>query len=66
MTIIELANKLKKIYDQHGDIDVMLASPDADIDVYSVDDVVMLEAGEGEYPKDWDMPAGFKFVRIAN
>jgi hypothetical protein len=66
MTILELANQLKAIYDRNGDIDVMLVDPNSGMYVYAVEDVVMLEASEGEYSKKWNMPAGFKFVRLAN
>jgi hypothetical protein len=66
MKILELANKLKKVYDQHGDIDVMFAGPNNDQSIYAVEDAVMLEASKDEYPEDWNMPAGYKFVQLIN
>lgn len=66
MKILELAKKLKKVYDQHGDIEVMFTGPNLDTDPYSIGDIALMEASEGEFPEDWNMPEGFKFVRLAN
>ena len=66
MKILELANQLKAIYDTHGDIEVMFTDPNHNNDTYSVDVARPRVAEKGEFPKDWDMPAGFKFVELSN
>ena len=66
MKILELANQLKAIYDKHGDIDVMFTGPNLDTDTYSIGGATTRVAQKGEFPKDWDMPAGFKFVELSN
>jgi hypothetical protein len=59
MKVLELATELKKIYDLHGDIDVMLT---ADGDTFAISSVRFKQAEDGEFPKDWNMPEGFKFI----
>ena len=63
MKILELATKLKAIYDEKGDIDVMVFD-NCNNDPYSVTDVSFAVAGYREYPEDYDMPAGFTFVDL--
>ena len=61
MTILELANKLKAIYDKNGDVDVMFIDDDGDpTQVDSVDVEVVTD--DDDYPESYDMPKGFKFV----
>ena len=62
MKILELATKLKAIYDEKGDIDVMVF--DDRNDPYEVSSVSFAVAAERQYPKDYDMPAGFTFVDL--
>ena len=65
MTILELANQLKAIYDEHGDIDVLFSGPSHDQNPYEVGRVsVEVVEDEDEYPEDYDMPVGFKFVSL--
>ena len=66
MKILELANQLKAIYDEHGDIDVFFAGPNMDTEPYCVERAKVIVAEEGEYPEDYDMPEGFKFVELLN
>lgn len=66
MKILELADQLKAIYDKHGDIEVMFTDPNNNNDTYSVGGARPRVAEKGEFPKDWDMPAGFKFVELSN
>lgn len=66
MTILELANALKAIYDQHGDVTVMFSGPNDDLSPYSVGRVNFQIAEEDEFDPDWNMPAGFKFVQLEN
>lgn len=64
MTILELANRLKAIYDEHGDVPVMFTDPNNG-STYEVFTVKHRVAEEDEYPEDWDMPEGFEFVDIS-
>ncbi len=66
MKILELANQLKAIYDKHGDIEVMFTDPNNNNDTYSVGGATTRVAEKDEFPKNWDMPAGFKFVELSN
>ena len=61
MKIFELAERLKKIYDKHGDIEVMFESPE-DGSIWSV---LAAEPDEvTSFPEDWNMPVSLKFVRL--
>ena len=62
MKILELATKLKAIYDEKGDINVMVL--DDNNDPYEVSSVSFGVAKKGQYPEDYDMPAGFTFVNL--
>jgi hypothetical protein len=66
MKILELANQLKAIYDTHGDIEVMFTNPNDNNDTFSIGGTTVRVAQQGEFPKEWDMPAGFKFVELSN
>lgn len=64
MKILELANKLKAIYDKHGDIDVMFTDPNED-ETFAVELVRFTKvADDDQYPEEYDMPKGFKFVDL--
>ena len=65
MKIFELAAKLKVIYDKHGDIEVMFAAPNNDTDPYVVGKIMVETVEDDEdYPEEYAMPKGFKFVSI--
>lgn len=64
MTILELAQKLKAIYYKHGDIDVHFCGPNMDTDPYSVERVEVIVVEDGDYPEDYNMPEGYKFVSL--
>jgi len=66
MKILSLANKLKKIYDTHGDVHVMIEISDRSRGPWEVHSADFLMAGEGEFPEDFNMPEGFKFVLLSN
>lgn len=66
MTIFELATKLKAIYDEHGDIEVFFAGPNMDNEPYCVGRTEVRVAEEDDYPEDFNMPAGYKFVELNN
>ena len=63
MKILELATKLKAIYDEKGDIDVMVLDDDRG-DPYSIGQLSVTVVEEGQFPEDYDMPAGFTFVDL--
>jgi hypothetical protein len=64
MKILELANKLKAIYDQHGDIEVMFTNPNED-ETFAVELAEFKKVqDDGEFPEEYDMPKGFKFVDL--
>ncbi len=65
MKIFELAKKLKAIYDEHGDVEVLFSGPNRDQDPYEVGRVgIVVVEDEDEYPEDYNMPVGFKFVNL--
>ncbi len=67
MTILELANRLKAIYDKHGDVPVVFAGPNMDQDPYGVEVVNFQKVQyEDEYLEEFDMPKGFEFVMLGN
>jgi hypothetical protein len=66
MKIFELATKLKAIYDEHGDIEVFFTDPNSDQGPFQVSQVTQCKAEKNEYPKDYNMPAGYKFVELTN
>ena len=64
MKILELANKLKAIYDNHGDIDVMFTNPNED-ETFAVELAEFKKVqDDDEFPEEYDMPKGFKFVDL--
>ena len=64
MTILELANRLKAIWEVHGDIPVMFTDPNSG-STYEAFTIKHRVAEEDQYPEEWDMPAGFEFVDIS-
>lgn len=62
MNILELANALHEIYEQRGNVTVVLEEENGDL--VEVEAVKFKVAGKNEYPKDWNMPEGFEFVKI--
>ena len=66
MTILELANRLKEIYDEKGDIEVMFHDPNNNDGPFSIGPITAEIAGEDEFPKDFNMPEGFEFVLLRN
>lgn len=66
MKILELANQLKAIYDGHGDIDVFFTDPNSNQGPFAVGGTEFRVAEEDEYPEDFNMPEGYKFVELTN
>jgi hypothetical protein len=66
MKIFELATRLKAIYDEHGDIEVFFRDPNTDQGPFEVGRVAQRTAEEDEYPEDYNMPEGYKFVELTH
>ena len=66
MKILELANQLKAIYDEHGDIDVFFTDPNSNQGPFAVGNTDLRVAEEDEYPENFNMPEGYKFVELTN
>ena len=62
MKATQLISELQKLCAEHGDIDVMAESEDGGITLADV--VSFREVEEGEYPPDWNMPVGYRFICI--
>jgi len=65
MKIKKMIDKLQKIEKEHGDIDVMYQDGDGE-SYWSINSANFREAEEDEFPEDWEMPEGFKFVLVRN
>lgn len=61
MKLQMLIKKLEKIQAKHGNVDVLIQAGN---DPYSFNSVDFKIAEQDEYPADYDMPAGFKFVLL--
>jgi hypothetical protein len=64
MTVLELAERLRAIWEENGDIPVMFTDPNkgSTFEVFTVRHRV---AEEDQYPEEWNMPAGFEFIDIS-
>lgn len=65
MKISALIKKLEKLQEKHGNVDVMAQDLNSD-SVWSIGSAKFNVAEEDDYPEDWDMPAGYKFIMIGN
>ena len=65
MKISALIKKLEKLQDKYGNIDVMYQDGDGD-SIWPVEHLQFHEAEEDEYPEDWNMKAGYKFIMVGN
>lgn len=63
MKIRNLINKLEKLEEKHGNVDVMMHASDGP---YEINSVHFHVTEEGDYPDDYMMDAGFKFVELVN
>lgn len=64
MKIFELAEQLKKIWEEHGDIEVMFETP-TDGSLWQLTNVEFSQVDKSdEYPEDWNMPIGLKFAKL--
>ena len=65
MKINALIKKLEKLLDKHGNVDVMFQDGDGD-SVWCLESVQFRVAEEDEFPKEWNMKPGYKFVLLDN
>lgn len=47
---------------QYGNLDVVVQ--DRECNILPIHKIEYREADEGEFPADWNMPEGFKFIQI--
>lgn len=57
MKVSEAIHKLSKILTEDGDLDIL---GNEEYPVYYID----VEESDGSYPENYNMPLGYKFVRI--
>lgn len=66
MKVSDLIAELYDIQQTHGNIDVMIDPHDGPIGPWSADAATFREVeDEDDYPEDYGMPAGFKYIEIA-
>lgn len=66
MKISQLMERLAKLQKIHGDIDVMFSDSEGE-SVWSAESAeVEVVEDDNQYPKDWNMPKGFRYVEIRN
>ena len=62
MKISEVIERLQALQERHGDLPVMFEAEDSGVwELFWLRHEV---ADAGEYPEDWEMPAGFEFVKL--
>ena len=66
MKISQMMERLEHIKRIHGDLEVMFSDSEGE-SVWSAEsaEVEMVE-DDNQYPKDWNMPKGFRYVEIRN
>ena len=64
MKVSQLIARLGALQEQHGDLEVMFQNDDAVTWVIIVATTHL--AREDEFPKDWNMPAGIKFIKLCH
>lgn len=62
MDTVELIAELEKIQKEHGPLTVMF---DADAESYFEVTAVNVAISDGNFPEDWNMPKGFKYIRLS-
>jgi hypothetical protein len=62
MDTTKLIQELEKIQKEHGPLTVMF---DADVEPYFEVTSVKVAVSDGNFPKDWNMPKGFKYIRLS-
>jgi hypothetical protein len=62
MKVSKLIERLQKLQEKHGDVDVMFTGDDEG--PFSVGSVKYRVAEEDEYPDDFAMPKGYEFIEL--
>jgi hypothetical protein len=62
MQISQLISRLQAIQTNQGDIDVMMVEDGRF--TRAIEELDIIVAEEGDFPKSWNMPAGFTFVQL--
>lgn len=64
MKLSELEAKLAELREEHGDIEVMIRTDGESVYGMDMCSFYHTVAEEGDYPEDWQMPAGFEFIEM--
>lgn len=62
MKISQLVKVLLESLESYGDLEIMIEDRDCNQLPVSETDIHVTE--DGEFPEDWNMPAGFTFLKI--
>jgi hypothetical protein len=62
MTNKEMIDRLQDLTNRHGELDVFIRTDQEG--GYFEAGSVRVQTSEGEFPEDWNMPAGLKFILI--
>lgn len=62
MKINAMIKRLERLRDKHGNLEVFY---DGEVGPTDIADMYYVVADENEYPVDWDMPEGTKFVLLS-
>lgn len=64
--VSELIEQLQELREKHGDVDVMIDPQINCAGPWTADKAVFREVEDDEdYPEDYNMPAGYKYIEIA-
>ena len=66
MKISKVIERLEAIKERDGDVDAMFQDPNSHGGPFPVTSLDLKVAQEDEYPNDFNMPKGFKFVLLEN
>jgi hypothetical protein len=62
--VSQLITRLRTLQEQHGDLEVMFQNDDAVTWDIAVANLHLAE--RDEFPVEWNMPEGFKFIKLCN
>lgn len=60
MLLSELIERAQDLFSQHGDLELLCTEG------WGLVGLKHCVASEGEFPADWNMPAGFEFIQIVD
>jgi hypothetical protein len=64
MKVSQLIAQLQALQEQHVDLEVMFQNDDAV--TWEIMVATTHLAREDEFPKEWNMPKGFEFIKLSN